>query len=242
MSENNFNLPKHIAFIMDGNRRWAKAKGLQSFSGHFEGAKTLERFIDNTGKLQDIPYITFWGGSVNNLTVRPKLEIKALFDVYEEWFTKLLKRKELIEEDIRVRIIGNWTGLAPASLQKVFTELSNKTKDHKRRNLTFLIAYSGKEEIVEAIKKISNLKSSSSEINEVLIEKSLWTGDLPPVDLVIRTGIDKNDAPHWSSGFMMWLCANSQFYFTKTLWPDFSEKELEKALGIYTSSQRRFGK
>ncbi len=241
MPQENIQFPRHIAFIMDGNRRWAKKKGLAGFKGHYVGAQTLENLITQLAKLEQIPYFTFWGGSVNNLTVRPKQEIKALFDVYEKWFAKLLERKELVEKDIRVRIVGNWKGLAPKGLSDTFEKLINQTENHKKFNLTFLIAYSGKEEMLAAITEIKN-QNSKTKVSESELLKNLWTGDLPPVDLVIRTGIDQNDAPHWSSGFMMWLCADAQLYFTRTLWPDFSAKEFARVLKIYGETQRRFGK
>ncbi len=154
--------------------------------------------------------------------------------------TMMAKRKELNQYGIRVRILGDWQRIVPDKVRKVFQEIIEKTKKNKSLNLTFLIAYDGKEEMLEAIRKVSSLKLQASKIDENLVKKNLWTGELPPVDLMIRTGVE-ND-PHWSAGFMMWLCAESQFYFSKTLWPDFSVKEFEKAIKAYAKVKRRFGR
>src|SRR3990170_749239 len=240
-------LPKHVAIMLDGNRRWAKKRKLPSFRGHYQGAKTLESLIENAEKLE-IPFLTFWGGSAGNLSKRPAREVKTLFDVYGTYFKKLLRRKEIFEEKIRVRIIGRWENMVPQNVKKIFREAIEKTKNHKKYNLTFLIAYDGKEEMLSAITKISarggsavgrKNQKSKAKITEAELKQNLWTGELPPVDLMVRTGVE-ND-PHWSAGFMMWHCADTQFYFSKTLWPDFTVKEFKKALKNYAKTQRRFG-
>ncbi|MEW5805109.1 MAG: polyprenyl diphosphate synthase [Patescibacteria group bacterium] len=235
------NLPKHIAFILDGNRRWAKKRGLASYLGHQQGAETLKKLIETADQL-GIAYLTFWGGSVSNLTERPKNETKKLLGIYEQYFKKLSAKKELKEKDIRVRILGNWRKYLPENLQTIFSEINKKTKNHQTYQLTFLIAYDGREEMKDCLSQIANskLKNKSLKITKQLIQKNLWTGELPEVDLVIRTGIKQD--PHWSAGFMMWHCANSQFYFTKTLWPDFSVRELKKAIRSYQKTERRLGK
>ncbi len=227
--------------MLDGNRRWAKKKGLPSYRGHYQGAKTLKSLIEDLSfsKELGVKFVTFWGGSLSNFS-RPEKEVKALFDVYAKYFTMMAKRKELNQYGIRVRILGDWQRIVPDKVRKVFQEIIEKTKKNKSLNLTFLIAYDGKEEMLEAIRKVSSLKLQASKIDENLVKKNLWTGELPPVDLMIRTGVE-ND-PHWSAGFMMWLCAESQFYFSKTLWPDFSVKEFEKAIKAYAKVKRRFGR
>lgn len=233
--------PKHVALMLDGNRRWAKKNGLPPYRGHYQGAKTLKSLIEALSgtKGPRVEFLTFWGGSLSNFS-RPEKEVKTLFDVYGKNFAMLSKRKELREQGIRVRIIGDWQKIVPDKVSKIFNGIIEKTAKHEKINLTFLIAYDGKEEMLEAIRKVSSLKLQDSKIDENLVKKNLWTGELPPVDLMIRTGVE-ND-PHWSAGFMMWLCAESQFYFTKTLWPDFSVKEFEKAIKAYVKVQRRFGR
>lgn len=229
---------QHIAFILDGNRRWARKRGLPPYLGHQQGARTLEKLIEASSELT-IPYLTFWGGSVANLTQRSRQEIKKLWEVYEEYFAKLLTKKELQEKDIRIRVLGNWQRYLPKKLQAIFSALNENTKKHRTYHLTFLIAYDGKEEMKEAITRIKK-QEIKGRITENLIKQNLWTGELPEVDLVIRTGVE-ND-PHWSSGFMMWHCANSQFYFTETLWPDFTKEELQEAIRDFQRRERRLGR
>lgn len=235
--------PKHVALMLDGNRRWAKKKGLPPYRGHYQGAKTLKSLIEvlSGAKGPGIDFLTFWGGSLSNFS-RPEKEVEALFDIYGKYFAMLARRKELREQGIRVRIIGDWQRIIPDKVSKIFNSIIEKTAKHDKINLTFLIAYDGKEEMKNAILKIATRKSQdkSLKITDELVKNSLWTGELPPVDLMIRTGVE-ND-PHWSAGFMMWLCADSQLYFTKTLWPDFSVKEFQKAIKVFQKTQRRFGK
>ena len=140
--------------MLDGNRRWAKKRNLPLFRGHYQGAKTLESLIESADKLK-VPFLSFWGSSVDNLSKRPAKEVNALFDVYAKYFEKLLKRPELFEKKIRVRIIGRWQELVPENVRKIFREVMEKTKSHKNYHLTFLIAYDGKEEMLSAIAKLS---------------------------------------------------------------------------------------
>lgn len=236
--------PKHVVLMMDGNRRWAKKRRLPSYRGHYQGAKTLQSLIESLGQTNKpkVDFVSFWGGSISNLTSRPEKEIKALFDVYAKYFTLLSKRKELAKLDIRVRIIGDWEKIVPPKLAKLFDQIMAKTEKHQTLNLSFLIAYDGKEEMKSAINRIAaqKLKNENLKITDDLIKQNLWTKGLPLVDLVIRTGVE-ND-PHWSAGFMMWDCAETQLYFSKTLWPDFTFQEFEKAIETYSKVQRRFGK
>lgn len=226
----------HIALIPDGNRRWAKRKNLPSWQGHIEGAKALEKILKKAWEMK-IPYFTFWGSSLDNITKRPKEEIKVLFSLYQKYFQKLLKEKRIFEEKVKVSIFGRWKNFFPQRLIKIIEDLIKKTKNHDRYFLTFLLAYNGTDEMLEAIKKI--LKIKNKKIDEKTLAKNLWTGSLPQVDLVIRTGCEGD--PHNSAGFMMWQTAYSQFYFTKTLFPDFSPKEFEKAIRNFEKRERRLG-
>lgn len=229
-------LPRHIALIPDGNRRWARKRGLSTFFGHRSGAKN---FVDIMNACMDmgVEYVTLWGCSVDNLTKRDPKEVKFLIRIFEDKFRQLLKDKRLEARDIRVDILGEWRDYFTKDGVKVMNQLIDKTKDHKKFHMTFLMAYSGVEDMVNAVKRIA-ARGTKSEINSETIKRSLWTKDLPAVDLIIRTGGE----PHWSSGFMMWDAANSQLYFTPTLWPAFSTKELQHAIGIYAGTERRMGK
>lgn len=230
---------KHIAVIPDGNRRWAKKRGLPSFMGHKAGAGALENILATALEMK-IPYFTFWGTSADNIKKRSPEEVSFLFGLFAEYFAKLLRRIELDKNEIRVDFLGRWREMFPENLKKIIDDLIVKTKNYDKMHLTFLLAYSGVEEMTVAVRQITNhkLQNSNAEVDEKLIKQNLWTKDLPPVDLVIRTGGE----PHWSSGFMMWDAADSQLSFTETLWPDFSPEEFKKALEWAEGTERRFGK
>ncbi len=232
----------HIAIIPDGNRRWAKKRGLPSFFGHREGAKTAEKIL-KIALEEKIPYITSWGCSVNNIVKRPKTETVFLFKLFELYFKKLVKNKEIYKNKVRINVFGRWEEFFSKNTKNVIKEAIEKTKKYNDFHLNFLLAYSGVEEVAMAIKKIAELRIKNSElrIDEKLIKSNLWTKDLPPVDLVIRTGGEANWS-HWSEGFMMWDVINAQFYSTETLWPDFSVKEFKKVIERFESVERRMGK
>ncbi len=233
------NLPNHIVIIPDGNRRWAKNKGLPSFFGHREGAKTTEKILKAAMEMK-IPHFTFWGCSLNNVLKRPKKEIDFLFGIFEKYFEKLGKNREVHKNGVKIDVIGRWRKIFPERVKKAIEGAIEKTKDYKNYRLTFLMAYSGVDEMTAAIQKIAQLKirDPKFEIDEKTIKENLWTKDLPPVDLVIRTGGE----PHWSGGLMMWDVAEAQLYFTKTLWPDFSVEEFKKTAERYSETERRMGK
>mgnify|MGYP001563464695 FL=1 len=247
-------LPQHIVLIPDGNRRWAKKRGLPSFFGHRQGAKTTEKILKAILDLK-IPCFTFWGSSLDNITKRSAPEVKFLFKIFEQYFKKLAKSKEVNQNKISINIIGRWRELFPESVKQEMAEAVEKTKDYKNYQLTFLMAYSGVDEMKSAIQKITELtlrqaqgkpkpgtwtlrRGSGQGIDEKLIKNNLWTKNLPAVDLVIRTGGE----PHLSAGMMMWDTANSQLYFTETLYPDFSVEEFKKAIDKYGQIERRMGK
>lgn len=234
------NLPRHIAIIPDGNRRWAKKRGLTPWLGHRAGKKSFEKILE-TVRDMGIYCFTFWASSYDNLTKRPEREIKFLKEIYRLNFARLIKHKDIYEHQVKVNIFGRWPELLSPKQKKSFEAIIEKTKTHRQRLLNFLIAYNGTDEMQEAIKKIVKASRSDKDlkITSELIKANLWTRDLPPVDLVIRTGLEGD--PHWSAGFMMWDTADSQFYFTKTLWPDFSQEEFKKAIEDYCNRERRMG-
>ncbi len=228
-------LPHHIALIPDGNRRWAREHGLQPWKGHKKGA---ERFFEiaESAFASDIAYITFWGASYDNLVKRSALEIKVLCSIICRQLTDKKIIARFMDNQIRVRFIGEWKKLINESkLNEVIAKREEETKKFTGRNLTILFGYDGTREMADVIKK---MRRTEDPVNYETVKKNLWTGDLPPVDLVIRTGGE----PHWSAGFMMWHAANAQFYFTQKFWPDFDQKELQKALNDYARRGRRFGK
>jgi tritrans,polycis-undecaprenyl-diphosphate synthase [geranylgeranyl-diphosphate specific] len=229
----------HVAVIPDGNRRWAKKRGLFPWQGHIEGAKTLEKILKKAWELK-IPYFTFWGMSADNVLKRPKKEVEVLFSIFKKQFKKLAKSKEIQKEGVKINVFGLWKKLFPEEVKEAIKEAIEKTKKNKNFVLTFLLAYNGTDEMLEAIKKIvKKAREKEIEITEKTLIENLWTGTLPPVDLVIRTGCEGD--PHNSAGFMMWHTAYSQFYFTKTFFPDFSPEEFERAIKNFQKRERRFG-
>jgi len=232
-------LPNHIVIVPDGNRRWAKQKNRPAFFGHQAGAKALEKIMQTALDLE-IPCLTVWGCSVANVTERSAAEVKFLFKLFEIYFKKLLKRKELVNRDIRVNVLGRWPEFFPPGTQKPIRELIQKTAKHKRHQLTFLMAYSGTDEMVQAFEAMAKdvREDKNAPVNAFTLKNHLWSKDLPPVDLVIRTGGE----PHWSAGMMMWDVAEARLYFTKTYWPAFTPAEFKKALSQYSKTERRYGK
>jgi undecaprenyl diphosphate synthase len=228
---------QHIVIIPDGNRRWAKRHGISPEMGHKRGIKTLEKILEKA-RAMDIKHFTFWTASWDNLTKRTKKEVNFLFKVLDEQFRRTLKDKRVEKNQVQVRVIGRYPEIFPKGTQKVIRELIQKTKNYKKYVLTFLLAYNGTDEMISCIQTIVN--SKVRHITPKTIKNHLWTKDLPPVDLIIRTGCE--DDPHMSAGFMMWDTTYSQLYFTKTLFPSFSPKEFEKIIKNYQRRDRRMGK
>jgi len=230
----------HIAIIPDGNRRWAERKGVPLYEGHRIGVQTTEKIFEKALELK-IPYLTFWAASYDNLLKRSQEEVKFLINLINEEFKGLLEDARVHKNEVKVRILGRFREVLPPKTLKIIEKLIEKTEKYNIFFLTFLLAYNGTDEMVEAIKKISQaFKGSTIKITGEIIKSFLWTRDLPPVDLVIRTGCEED--PHNSAGFMMWHTAYSQYYFTKTLYPDFSAEEFEEAIKNYLKRERRFGK
>ncbi|MBU6231918.1 MAG: di-trans,poly-cis-decaprenylcistransferase [Patescibacteria group bacterium] len=222
----------HLAIMQDGNRRWASAHGMKLWEGHKYGVSNFTR-IAHSAFDKGIPFVTFWALSVDNIKKRTPEELSNLFSYIKSELSKSEFVDDLLRRDIRLRVVGKWRDFIDDSeLKRTITELENTTIGCRRFHLTVLFAYDGKMEMLEAIRNIHG------PISAITLKESLWTSFLPPVDLVIRTGGE----PHWSAGFMMWLTADSQLYFTETKWPDFNEKELGKAVEDYNSRGRRYGK
>ena len=236
------NLPQHIVLIPDGNRRWARKRGLPPFFGHRQGAKTLEKILKAALDLK-IPYFTFWGTSLDNVTKRSSSEVNFLFKLFEWHFKKLAKVREVHQNGVRINVLGRWEKLFPEKTKKAIREAIEKTKNYKNYQLTFLMAYSGIDEMTTAIRGIAEFRIQNSElrINEESIKANLWTKDLPAVDLVIRTASERDNWSHLSVGLMMWDLADAQIYFTQTLFPDFSVAEFKKAIKQYSQTERRMG-
>ena len=232
-------LPQHIAIIPDGNRRWAKSHGLPAGEGHRRGVKKFHEIIDEAF-LRGVPCLTFWAASEDNLIKRSRLEVKLLVTLLQNELASEEFQKRLIKDKVSVRFVGRWNEiLHDAGLSNAIHDIEQKTAQFQESHLTILFGYDGRREMAEAVKEIAR---SGEKASFDAIKSALSTGFLPPVDLVIRTGEEQVGWTHWSSGFMMWLTAQSQFYFTKTFWPGFSTKEFNQALAEYSERERRFGK
>ncbi len=230
----------HIAIIPDGNRRWAKRRGIPLQEGHRIGVKTTEKIFEKALELK-IPYLTFWAASYDNLIKRPKEEVNFLIQLINQEFQKLLKDAKVHQNKVKIRILGRFREILPAKTVKIIEKLLEKTEKYDIFSLTFLLAYNGTDEMLMAIREIIKFaRKKAIKVTGDMIRNFLWTKDLPPVDLVIRTGCE--DDPHNSAGFMMWHTTYSQFYFTKTLFPDFTPKEFEKAIQDYLKREKRLGR
>jgi len=231
---------KHIAIIPDGNRRWANERRVPLNEGHRIGAQTTQKIFEKALELK-IPYLTFWAASYDNLIKRSKEEVKFLITLINAEFQKLLDDARVHKNEVKVRILGRFQEVFPEKTLRIIEKLVKKTENYEIFSLTFLLAYNGTDEMLAAIKRIAKeVKISTIKITGELIKSFLWTKDLPPVDLVIRTGCQ--DDPHNSAGFMMWHTAYSQYYFTKTLYPDFTSEEFEKAIKDFEKREKRLGR
>jgi len=233
----NNQLSIHVAVIPDGNRRWARSRGFDPWKGHEAGASNFEALIKYSLK-RGIACLSIWGSSLDNLTKRPMQEKKALLDIYQRYFNRLLQGSEIHEHEVQVNIIGRWEEQFPEALKKTIYEIIEKTKNYRKRMLNFLLAYSGTDEMIFAIQNILDNSEKETKITPETVKSNLMTRNIPAVDLLIRTGGE----PHNSTGFMMWDVADSQFFFSTLNFPDFSEIEYEKALSDFENRQRRFGK
>ena len=240
MTENN-KLPKHIAIIPDGNRRWAKEHKLDAWLGHKKGAekKKLDKLTDVIIEL-NIPYLSFWGSSRDNLKKRQKAEVDFLLNIFKNKFLELAEDQKVHKNNIKINIIGDWRNQFPDEVCLSMEKAIDRTKNYNKFFLNFFIAYSGRSEILDTIKCIAKKakKDESLNIDESLLKSCLMTRDLPSVDLMIRSGGE----PHLSDGFMMWETANSQLYFSQKYWPDFDENDLKDAIEDYSKRCRRYGK
>ncbi|MCV6631756.1 MAG: isoprenyl transferase [Flavobacteriaceae bacterium] len=232
----NEGLPQHIAVIMDGNGRWAKAKGKLRIFGHENGAKAVRNTVEATAEL-GIQYLTLYAFSTENWS-RPKLEVQTLMKLLVSSLKKEIHT--LHENDIRLNAIGNIKALPP----KVYSELvevMEKTKNNSRMCLTLALSYGAREELQNAVKeiatKVKNNIISIDNVDDTIINDHLYTHDLPDVDLMIRTSGEQR-----ISNFLLWQIAYAELYFLEIFWPDFSKEHLYEAIVNYQKRERRFGK
>ena len=229
------NLPKHIAIIMDGNRRWAKSKNMPVSFGHKEGAKTLEKIVRYANKI-GIKYITVYAFSTENWK-RTTEEVIALMNLFQSYLDDYSKRAD--SENIKVKIIGNRQGLSE-KMQKSIEKCMERTKDNTGITFNIALNYGGRDEITNAVKhiaeKIQNKEINIEDITEQMISDNLYTAEQPDPDLLIRTSGELR-----LSNFLPWQLAYTEFLFVDKNWPDFNEKDLDDAIEVYKSRNRKFG-
>ena len=229
------NMPKHIAIIMDGNRRWARKKGLEPKLGHKEGAKTLEKIVRYANKI-GLEYITVYALSTENWK-RTKDEVGALMLLLQNYLDDYSKRADT--ENIKVKVLGDISALSEG-MQKSINKCMERTKNNTGVTFNIAINYGGRDEIVKAVRKISEQvkegKINIEEINEQLISDNLYTAGEPDPDLLIRTSGELR-----TSNFLPWQIVYSEFVFVEKNWPDFEEKDLDEAIEIYQKRNRKFG-
>lgn len=229
-------IPAHIAIIMDGNGRWAKKRGLPRVAGHKRGVDTVKEIVEACAEI-GVKFLTLYTFSTENWK-RPKDEVSTLMRL----LLRSLKDRvnELNDNDIRLTTIGDLEAL-PFEVQKQLKVDIERTKNNKKMVLNLALSYSGRWELLEAIKEISNLsakgKISEKDIDEKFVSSFLTTKDIPDPDLLIRTSGEFR-----VSNFLLWQIAYSEFVITETLWPDFSKSDLYDAIKVFQKRERRFGK
>ncbi|MCX6172568.1 MAG: isoprenyl transferase [Flavobacterium sp.] len=229
-------LPKHLAIIMDGNGRWAKQKGFLRVFGHENGIKSVRSTVETCAKL-GVENLTLYAFSTENWN-RPKLEVETLMKLL---ISSLKTELDTLQKNnIRLNCIGN-IDLLPSKAKEELLGVIEKTKDNNRMTLTIALSYGSREELLNAVRIISNKVKNNiisiDSLDESIINQHLYTHNLPDVDLVIRTS-----GEHRISNFLLWQIAYAEFYFTDVLWPDFKEDDLYEAIISYQKRERRFGK
>lgn len=228
-------IPEHIAIIMDGNRRWAKKRGLPNKLGHSEGANTLEKMADICEDL-GVKYLTVYAFSTENWK-RSEEEVDYLMKLLAKHIKDFDKR--IKNRNVRIRLVGEISRLNK-ELQDDIRGIEERTKNNTGLTVNIAINYGGRAELAIATKKIAedvkNNKISLEDINEDLIYEYLQTKETPAPDLLIRTGGEQR-----LSGFLLWQASYSELYFTDVLWPDFNKEELEKAIKEFNNRKRNFG-
>jgi undecaprenyl diphosphate synthase len=227
------NIPSHIAIIMDGNRRWARKRGLPDIKGHEAGVEALEKVVGEAEKL-GVDTITVYALSTENIKERAKREVIGLFNLMRMAYQSKLKK--LMSKGVKINILGELQGL-PDMIKRLIGEIRNNYIKNESIKLNIALNYGGKKELVDAIKDMVKEGIEVNRINEKMIEKHLYTNGQKDPELVIRTGGRSR-----MSNFLLWQTAYSELYFTKTLWPDFDAGELRKAVIWYQNQKRNFGK
>ena len=228
-------LPKHVAIIMDGNNRFAKKKQLQKGDGHREGKNVLDPIVEHC-RTQNITALTIYVFSSENWN-RPQYEVDLLMKLLEETILEQIPR--MINFEIALRFIGDRSRLSP-ELRELMLHAEHRTANFTNMTLTIAVSYGGMWDISNTARQLAQMvKDQELEVDQIDAERfgqHISLGDLPPVDLLIRTGGD-----YRLSNFLLWQAAYAELYFTQTLWPEFTVEELSHAFGVFAGRERRFG-
>ncbi|MDO8660504.1 MAG: polyprenyl diphosphate synthase [Candidatus Woesearchaeota archaeon] len=231
-------VPKHIAIILDGNRRFAKRLMIKPWMGHEWGEQKVEKLLDWCQEL-GVKELTLYAFSMQNFN-RPKKEFDYIMNVFNKAFASLMneKKEQIMQQGIRFTFIGR-TNLFPTDVQENMHQLSELTKNNKNSQVNIAMAYGGREEVIDAVKKVAeqvkNGTLNTDEINEEVFGKNLYTESEP--DLIIRTGGDKR-----TSNFLIWQSNYSEWVFLEKTWPEFEKQDLITAINDFNARERRFGK
>ena len=232
---NKHHIPEHVAIIMDGNGRWAKQHGKERYEGHIAGVESVRRAVKAAAK-NGVKWLTLYAFSTENWG-RPAAEVNAIMELFCK--SVVGETPELIEQGVRVKIIGEKTHFSESVL-KMIDQIEQSTAEGKTLTLVLAFNYSSRREIVLATQAISERVAKgelrSEDINEEVIAEHLMTHSMPDPDLVVRTSGECR-----LSNFLLWQASYAEFYFPEVLWPDFDEEEFKKALDVYASRERRYG-
>jgi undecaprenyl diphosphate synthase len=232
------NKPLHVFIVPDGNRRWAKERGLAASEGHKRGYEIFRSIFKGIWLLE-VTHFTFWGISTDNFKNRSSEETGFILQLFEKAIDELLIAPELEKEKVKVRIVGKLEKYCDKSLEDKIAKLEKETSSYPDKNFTLLFGYNGDEELVDAVNKFRHLDPYplTGIVTWGKIKNLLWTSFLPDVDIFIRTGFES----HLSNGALMMQMANAHLYFPQIHWPDFSMEELIKTIDDFKSRQRRLG-
>jgi|WetSurMetagenome_2_1015567.scaffolds.fasta_scaffold124351_2 undecaprenyl diphosphate synthase len=226
-------VPRHIAIIPDGNRRWSVQNGISRQEGYAIGIRKIGDVL-KWCKARDVRMLTMWGFSTDNFK-RDRDEVGGLFELFKENLKKAIDSDDRNKDELRVRFFGR-VSLFPKEIQEMIKKAEELTSSGERKyQLNLLLSYGGREEIVDAVNSI--IGEGLKEVDEDAISAHLYTKGLPDPDLIIRTSGEQR-----LSGLMPWQSCYSEFYFCKKLWPDFSKRDLDAALSVYMKRKRRYGK
>ncbi len=224
-------VPEHVAIIMDGNGRWAEKRGLPRSAGHQAGFNRI-RSVVNTCLKHDVKYLTIYSFSTENWS-RPEDEVRVILNLLIE--NIYAEAENLNEKNVRMQHIGRLDGLSP-EVQAAIQRACDITRNNTRMVFSFAFNYGGRAEILDATRRLIEACTPPDKLNEEVFAKHLYTAGMPDVDLLIRTSGELR-----TSNFLIWQAAYAEYYFTRVLWPDFTPREVEKALAAYGQRKRRFG-